>query len=133
MPAFAALSLGDGQTPAVSHTFSPQSLTDQLAKWASREGNYAIGFPRASVSTRQNATDFRVTTKIELPVLETLSGGDAGYAAKPKVAYTPAVHTDYVLPLRSSIVERQNVQWFSISFQQNAVMKSIVENFEAVY
>ena len=133
MSAFAAFTLTDGQVPPVVHTFSPQSLVNELAKWASREGSYAIGFPRVSTSTRMGQNDFRVTTKVELPILETLSGGDAGYAAKPKVAYTPAVHTEYVLPLRSSVDERMNLRWLSLNYQQSAVVTAAVDSFEAVF
>lgn len=66
--------------------------------------------------------DYKITAKLELPVLETLgaSGTALGYVAAPKVAYVTTVITTMFASKRSSIADRANALKMSTGVLQGA-------------
>lgn len=70
------------------------------------EGQIAL---RQSVTKQKNG-NFKVTLKLEVPVMETLgaSGSSAGYVAPPKVAYVTPVIVSMFVDKRSTQADRAN-------------------------
>ena len=64
---------------------------------------------RQSVTKQKNG-NFKVTLKLEVPVMETLgaSGSSAGYVAPPKVAYVTPIIVSMFVDKRSTVADRAN-------------------------
>jgi hypothetical protein len=79
--------------------------------------------PRLTVTNELlKSGDYKVTAKLELPVLETLgaSGTSLGYTAPPKVAYvTTCIFTMFV-PKRSTVIDRANTLKMIVGLLQGA-------------
>lgn len=111
MAAMTNLLIKDDAATPVEYTLVP--ITDNPEPfWRSQtagvpfEGQMTL---RQSVTKQKNG-NFKVTLKLEVPVMETLgaSGSSAGYVAPPKVAYvTPVIVTMFV-DKRSTQADRAN-------------------------
>jgi len=66
--------------------------------------------------------DYKVTAKLELPVLETLgaSGTSLGYVAPPKVAYVVTAIFTIFVPKRCTSLDRANILKMLIGIAQGA-------------
>lgn len=77
MPAIAAISINDGQSTPVSHTFSPVTTNGAKAEWADRSPASPAGFLGISHEVRRPATASaaqRVIIGFNIPVMETVNG-----------------------------------------------------------
>lgn len=89
-------------------------VTDTPAPyWRAAVANVPVdGQIRLTLSQEKvKSGDFKVTAKLEVPVLETLgaSGTSAGYVAPPKVAYTMVGIATLFAPARSTTADRSNL------------------------
>jgi hypothetical protein len=130
MAAITNLVLADGQATPVNKTFTPMDCTSALATWTDRTSGIAIGMPVATLSVRIDQNASRIAGKVKLPILETISGSDAGYTPSPKVAYTVEAKVEFVLPSRSTLQNRKDIQAFIKNLLLNAVVTKAVEEFE---
>jgi len=108
---------------ATSYTFVPVTDTP-IPLWRTQIGNVPItGQMRLTCSqTVQKNGVFKLTVKLEIPVMETLgaSGSSSGYVAPPKVAYVnTAVYSVFADP-RSTIADRANLLRMSVAILQGA-------------
>lgn len=138
MPAIANMTINDGATTPVAHTFAPVNIdANGVAKWADRSGGIALGFPLVSQCVRvpsKTSRNYRVTVKVATPVLEVTSPSTAsGIQPAPTKAYDLLATMELVLPERSSLAERKNLIAYMKNYLANAVITAAVENFEAVY
>ncbi len=138
MSAIATLTLADGATTPVNHTFAPVNIDQAgVAKWADRSGGIALGFPVVSLSLRspsKTSRNFRLTAKVVTPVLEVTSPSTAtGIQPAPTLAYNVTANIDIVLPERSTVQQRKDLAAFMKNFLANAVITNAVESFESVY
>jgi len=138
MSAIAALTLADGATTPVNHTFSPVNIDQAgVAKWADRSGGIALGFPVVSLSLRnpsKTSRNFRLTAKVVTPVLEVTSPSTAtGIQPAPTLAYNVVANIDITLPERSTQQQRKDLSAFMKNFLANGVITNAIENFESVY
>jgi hypothetical protein len=79
--------------------------------------------PRLTASiVRQSNGDYKITAKLELPILETLgaSGTALGYTAAPKVAYVVPLILTMFAPARSTALDRNNVLKMMVGLCQGA-------------
>jgi len=112
----------DAATPK-EWTFIP--ITDTpIPYWRGSDSSLPLeAQPRLTVETELlKSGDWKVTAKLELPVLETLgaSGTSLGYVAPPKVAYvTTAILTMFV-PKRSTVIDRANILKMIVGLAQGA-------------
>jgi hypothetical protein len=147
MPAFAALTVSDGQATPVNHTFSPSGLSNDasnLAKYADRSGGVAIGFPRVALSLREpmaakpgqasaTARVYRVGVTVKVPKLETLGTNDQGITPPPTLAYTAMFSGEFVIPERASLQDRKDILAYVKNLLANAVTTSLVQDLDPVY
>ncbi len=101
----------DDATTPVETTFVPISDNPEPF-WRAQ----TVGVPfegqmtlRQSVTKQKNG-NYKVTLKLEVPVMETLgaSGSSAGYVAPPKVAYVIPVIVTMFVDKRSTTADRAN-------------------------
>lgn len=134
MPSIAAITLTDAAGTPVNHSYVPTDCTSQRALWEEVSISVPIGRPKAELSISETSNTFQVGVKLELPVLETLSGGDdGGYVASPQVAYTMTGTAKLILPKRSTLQNRKDLKAMFIDFLSDAFVTAAVENQERPY
>lgn len=122
--ALANIVLADGQSTPVNHTFSVVSEHPD-AVYTDKAAGIPIGFPKIVIgqSTPSPARRSQKTSfKVELPVLETISGDAGGYTPAPKVAYTLMFQGHFVAPDRSTLQNRKDLT----AYVQNLLSKAMV-------
>jgi hypothetical protein len=122
MPAMTNLLVKDDGTPT---EFTLVPVTDTpFPLWRASVANVPVdGQVRLTLSQeRVKSGDYKVTVKLEVPVLETLgaSGTSAGYVAPPAVAYTNVAFVTLFCPARSTIADRANLLRMIIGLVQGA-------------
>lgn len=138
MTAIAALTLADGQTTPVNHTFNPVNIDQAgVAKWADRSGGIALGFPVVTFSLRnpsKTSRNYKVSAKVVIPVLEVTSPSTStGIQPAPTLAYNMTATIDMVLPERSSLLQRKDLLAYAKNTLNDAVLSAAVQSFESVY
>lgn len=81
-----------------------------------------IAQPRLSMTIDKTKPGMKITSKLEVPVLETLgaSGTAAGYVAPPKVAHTITSIMTMFVDDRTTIADRTNVLRMHVGVLQGA-------------
>lgn len=137
MGALASVVLNDGQGTPVAHTFTPSRIVDGVAILNDMSGGIALGYPRITHLVRppnKGTRNWKITAKVILPVLEVTSPStSSGIQPAPTLAYNLEGHVEIILPERSTLAERKNLNAFLKNYLANAVMTNAVENFEALY
>lgn len=101
-------------TVGVDSTMNPEGINPQgVAKWVDRSGGYAIGYPALSMSVRpptKASRVYKVMVKLVLPTLEQTSASTAtGIQPAPTKAYDCTCVMEFMLPERSTLLERQTL------------------------
>lgn len=138
MAAIAVLTLNDGATTPVAHTFNPApDLNSNLPKWVDRSGGIAMGYPTVTMSIRNPTKEsrvYRVNIRLWTPIMETVSASTAsGIPPAPVVSYTLLSNMEFVLPERSTLQQRKDILAYAKNMLANAVVTSAVQDFEPVY
>lgn len=123
MPAMTNILVKDDATTPKEWTLVP--ITDNpFPQWRANDALIQIeGQPRFSeVVEKLKNGNYKVTAKLELPVMETLgaSGASAGYVAPPKVAYVTTTIFTMFVDKRSTIADRANAYRMMIGILQGA-------------
>jgi hypothetical protein len=96
----------------VTHTFLPVSNANQNLVWRENATGVPIDGQARLTSTweRLKSGDYRLSAKLEVPVMETIGAAAAsGYVAAPRVAYVMVGIFTLFAPARSTIADRANV------------------------
>lgn len=147
MPAFAAITINDGQAAPVAHTFTPTRIDEKgVASFFDRSGGIAIGFPRLTcrltepVSARAGqASDaikrvYRCTTTIDVPTLESTSAATGtGITPAPTVAYVHSTRLVMDAPERGTLANRKDLIAYTANSLGNATLKSVFQDLESFY
>jgi hypothetical protein len=145
MPAAAAIVLADAAGTPVNHTFNPNGKDAKGTYWfVDRSQANAIGYWQISVELKeppppvagQSSKDrtYRVRIGLHEPVLETLGTSTiSGIPAAPTVGYTPRTFTEYILPERTVLLDRQHIRKMNYNLQNNAIIVAVVETLERIY
>lgn len=92
--------------------------------WRASVANVPVdGQVRLTLSQdRMKSGDYKMTLKLEVPVMETLgaSGTSAGYVAPPAVAYTMVGFATIFAPARSTTADRANLLRMMVGILQGA-------------
>lgn len=112
----------DTVTTPVEFTLIP--VTDTPPTWRASVGNVPVdGQIRLSMTSEKlKSGDFKVTAKLEVPVLETLgaSGMSSGYVAPPKVAYVTTCIFTMFASKRSTTQDRAHALKMALGVLQGA-------------
>lgn len=138
MPAIGNITLNDGKTTPVAHTFSPVSVgSDGVAAYVDRIGGIPIGYPRISLwlgSPSKTNRNYKFVAKVVLPVLEVTSPSTAtGIQPAPTKAYDVPFTVTGSFPERSSLADRKDAVAYLKNILASAVVTAIVENLETIY
>jgi hypothetical protein len=142
MPQAVNIVLADAQGTPVNHTFVPvgRDAKDANVFWFTDQSQTnAVGYWRISVETRRpppatagmSAADrnYRIRIGLHEPVLENVTNSTiSGIAPAPTVAYIPRSFTEYILPERAALLDRQNQRKMSANLLANAQVVDLVEN-----
>lgn len=98
----------------VDTNFAPESFQPNgVTKWVDRVGGIAIGYPALTMAVRpptQASRMYKVTTKVVLPTLEvTAPSTMTGIQPAPTKAYDCTCVMEFMLPERSTLLERQRL------------------------
>lgn len=110
MPAQPTISVNDGETVPVSHTFTPQGVSnvagEALARWKNLGQSRPLGMEETMVASRRSKADGSVVQKFstKIPVM----GLDA--SGKTVVLRTLDVYTVVNSPVGSTEQERKNTR-----------------------
>jgi hypothetical protein len=136
MTAFADLTLNDGQATPVAHTFKARRIDGIIAKYQDISGGIAIGYPMVTISSREpvnGSENYKVSAKVILPVLETISGTSyAGIVASPTLAYNLTFTGEFILPSRSTLAVRKDILAYAKNLLSNAVVTAVVQDLDFV-
>lgn len=129
MPAIAALSINDGLSTPVAHTFAPKSTNGAKAEWADRSPTIPAGYRLIShevADPNGSRTVHRLTMGFMFPVVATVDGVDT------VIRYDSAqvvlnIHPD------STLQNRKDALAYVTNFLSNATVKTSVENLEPFY
>jgi len=140
MASQANLTINDGQTTPVAHTYytngagwsdSAQAI---VASWVDRSPGFAIGYWKVSVSFKEPSRtkkNYTVLAKSSTPVLEVLNSSTySGITPAPTVSYMPISTTKFDIPERSSLDSRKNQLAIHRNLLANGVITSAVQDLE---
>lgn len=133
MAAIANITLTDAAGTPVNHTFVPQDCTSELATWANTVSGISIGMPEFTFSMKlgRNGQANKITGKLSMPTLETISGQDAsGYVAVPSLAYTCIGKFELILPARATLQNRKDVRAMIQDALSDAIVTTAITSFE---
>lgn len=124
----------DGAATPVAHTFYPVSVEKEkgevVALWREQQASLPI-YAQGTVTMklkRLASGVYRVSSRVEIPVMESISGQNAaGYTAAPKVAYVDTHETVGYFHERSSIANRRTVRQLGVNIGNN-VTTSVAAN-----
>jgi hypothetical protein len=141
MPAIAALTVADGESTPVNHTFSPAGINaDGVAFYENRVTGIQVGYESLSIGIRRPAKQAngsrnnKVTLKMSLPTLEVTSPATGtGIQPAPTKAYDVMCAVEFVLPERCTKQERDNLLTMVANLLDNASVRTCIEELEAVY
>lgn len=138
MTAIASIVLADGQATPVNHTFAPVTIDRAgIAIYNDRASGIALGYPQLTLFVRQPVKGSRavkVVGKVVTPILEVTSPSTAtGIQPAPTKAYDLLFNFDFVLPERSTLLQRKDILAFAKNLLANANITSAVESGEAIY
>lgn len=142
MASQANLTINDGQTTPVAHTYYTQgagwsdSLKGILARWVDRSAAAAVGYWKVSLLFKEpngkGGKNYVVSAKSEVPVLENVTNSTvSGIAPAPTISYNPVTTTVFTIPERSSTAARKDQLAIHRNFLANAVITSAVQDLEA--
>jgi hypothetical protein len=127
------LTLTDAASTPVDRTYIPTQSNPDLTVWKDFTTNsgYPVGAGVASISVKENqGGTVRVTGKLVLPTLETVSGDtDLGFTPAPQKAFDVIGSFEMVFPSRSSLQNRKDLKAMLKDLLGDAVVTSAVESF----
>lgn len=128
----------DGQATPVSQTFNPLGVDpDGVAQWVNRVGGISIGFPRVKFAMRmpnKGSRNYKITRSLVIPILEQTSASTAtGIQPAPTVAYNMVQNSEWIIPERSSAVDRSNLLALAKNIDALTFITDAVKNYEPVY
>lgn len=147
MPAFAPITINDGQGSPAAHTFAPRS-EDPSNVWnhADPSSVASIGdnvlksslkFPTGGASAGKQSSAERVVRaqlSLALPILESTSASTgSGIAPAPTVAYVCRANVEYIIPERCTLQDRKNLNAFVKNALAHAFWKAQAEDMQAIY
>lgn len=137
MPAIAQIILADGAGTPVNHNFDPVKVTGNMATYTDRVSGIAVGFPVLTVSVTppsKTSRVYKVRAKIVVPTLEVVNASTySGITPAPTKAYDCLCDINFVLPERSTLVDRKNVLAYVKNLMAHATFTSIENNVENVW
>lgn len=136
MGQISTLTLNDGQTTPVAHTFvpaNPQSGSES-ATWYDKSVGTPLGYRKISLKVLfQPSGISRVKIIIADPILVDPSDGCCVTQNTAAVAYTDFAHLEFTVPWQSTQANRKDILAYAKNLLANAVVTSAVVDLEPVW
>lgn len=136
MPAISNITLADGQTTPVNHTFAVKGIVGRMATFEDRVAGVAVGYKPLTISTTESATSVyrRIRMKIVDPVLEAVSGVNSqGYTPAAKEAFNNYVNIEFVIHERANSQNKKDLLAYAKNLLATALATSIIVDGEELY
>lgn len=149
MPAISALTLANGESTPVNHTFNPLGQDIKTGIWWFEDqsprvtASSSIGYPRIGIRTKREqeliagqsskATIARIELTIALPQLETLGTGSSGFTPAPTIAYVDRCKMEFILSSRDALADRKDALAFAKNLLAHATPVDLIQNLAALY
>lgn len=131
MPVFSAVTIVDGKSTPVTHTFGTKQNDNRVSSWEDRAGGIPIGYPLLKITTGDSAAVRRISFDLAIPTLETVSGANpSGFTPAPRVAYTHRFKGEFLLPQRGVTAERNDILVMAKNLLLSAIANAVVVNGE---
>lgn len=128
------ITVPDAATTPVNHTFGPNKIDGDTARWNEKSASHASGYWTLALSLRDPAGSngsrvYRSQLSLNVPVLvtEVING-----VSVPKVAYTMRANVELILPQDSTLQNRKDLRKVLEGLIGNALVKSVVEDLDHV-
>lgn len=137
--------LADAQATPVNHTFIPIGPDKAGLFWFEDQSQSTpIGYWKISVEAKRPApsqpgeSSAKRTIKVRIglhqPVLENVTNATvSGIAPAPTVSYVPRTFTEYLIPERASLLNRQDMRKMNANLQTNAQIVAAVETLASFW
>jgi hypothetical protein len=143
MPQASAITINDGATTPVAHTFTPIGKDEKGVMWfeqttptaTSPLGAKRIGYRQTRVldSKKQLTGMSKVVVTLNVPTLETLANNSAGIVPPPTLAYAEAVRLEFDLAERSTKQERKDTRVLLANFLAHAMAVANIDDLQPTY
>lgn len=139
------ITVADAQATPVAHNFYPNGRDEKGTFWMiDRSQANAIGYWKVSIEFKEPAPasagvsskdrSYRIRIGLHEPVLETLGNSSTtGVLPAPTIAYVPRSFTEFVIPERASLLDRQNLRKMAANLLTQPQFQTIVENLDRPY
>lgn len=137
--------LADAQGTPVNHTFIPLGPDRNGVFWFEDQSQSSpIGYWKISMESKrpgpasagESSSKRLIRVKIALhqPVLEnTTNSTVSGVAPAPVVSYIPRAFTEFLVPERASLLDRQNARKMTANLLANAQVVAAVETLASLW
>lgn len=136
MSAITALTLADGQTTPVNHTFSPyqpQSGSNP-ATWLEKTATSPTGYWRLTQSVLKNGNGvYKVKVFVGIPILASVPAGCCVDSNTPVVSYTDICNIEFSIPAGSTVAQRKDILAIAKNYLASAVASSAVVDLEMAW
>jgi len=139
MAAISNIVLNDGQGTPVAHTFEPEAIRGDVAKWVDRSSGISLAFPAMTQSirppvARAKTRNTKVSIRLIVPTLEQTSPSTAtGIQPAPTKAYDCVVELNAIFPERCTLQERKNIRAYLKNLFNHQIMTDAWETLSPVY
>lgn len=145
MPQAANIAIADAAATPVTHTFVPMGRDKDDWFWFEDQSMpSAIGYWKISVLLQKPAAplpgqssdgrNYRVKVQLHEPTLANITNSTVtGVLPAPQLAYTVRAVSEFILPERSALLDRQNIAKMFPLLIQNSQIKAVIENLQYLY
>jgi len=127
MPAFTTLTLADGQTTPVNHSFTPVALESGIAVWYDRTMGVIAAQPYVTaklVKAKGPNGLARLQYTLNVPQYSDALG---------KVVATVGATLEFRIPANASLQQRKDLHAYANAFVASSFLQNMVTNVEGVY
>lgn len=136
MAAIAVLTLADGQSTPVNHTFVPSTpqVANAPAVWLEKSASSPSGYLRiTSVVYRNGNGVFKTKFVISIPILAAVAAGCCVDNNTPVVSYTEIANVEFSSPSSSTVAQRKDLLAYVKNFLSCPVALAAVVDLEMAW
>lgn len=133
MPALGTITINDGQSTPVAHSFSPVKIDVDTATYADRLGGVPAGYPVLTAANRDPANGQKVNRMFFGVAVPILADGTDVNIPEGTLLRTFRANVEVLVPTSSTLAERKDGLAYLRNFLADAVVTALVRDLEHVY
>ncbi len=134
MSAIANIVVPDAAATPVNHTFSPQKVTDNTARWTEKSASTPQGFWNLDSTLREpvnGSKAYRFTLNLSIPKLKSYT--DLSGNAVTIVDYVHRAQVTMILPENGTLQDRKDLRKLLVGILNDTITVSQVEPMDHVW